>query len=485
MNNRPLKAFWLGCFSVLFLFLSVAAFVTAEIGIGIILFAVFLLFVGLAAIMVVLHKNEKKQPSVNTSTSNASADSGTEATTPFSPHTKIAICSVAIFIILVINALLAGTPFQGFALIPTVPLLYILVKNARKLREYRKIASKFERVAKSTDFYDKKVVDQAIKDYTHFVVTWDSRVLNPPLEKFPTRFYVQNEYEHERIIFTLLLFHKYNLDTLMLDVWRSYNYYKHPDWDKAKMAVFSNIYQNATATAHNEMLAHMRILCMRGNSDLLFKLMYECTCRGTPCSESMSARKNPPSAPKEAIREQDCEESKDSEEFDCVKTCTNNISEIIQCANRACKSAYMLQSPEAKLDVAIYILHSWYRTLCTQSTPANAEKFSAWIVFKLHDYAEFQLHLDSEFAHDLITHRLDIYDSIMTSKLADKPAALSERLRQFVINDSEKEYFNEAPLFIPANTELRIENALTNLYLQVMRDTDPMFQQILDALTED
>ena len=127
MNNRPLKAFWLGCFSVLFLFLSVAAFVTAEIGIGIILFAVFLLFVGLAAIMVVLHKNEKKQPSVNTSTSNASADSGTEATTPFSPHTKIAICSVAIFIILVINALLAGTPFQGFALVPAVPFIYVLI----------------------------------------------------------------------------------------------------------------------------------------------------------------------------------------------------------------------------------------------------------------------------------------------------------------------------------------------------------------------
>ena len=278
MNNRPLKAFWIGCFSVLFLSLSVTAFVTDEIGIGIILFAVFLLFVGLAAIMVVLHKNEKKQSSVNTSTSNASANSSTEATTPFSPHTKIAICSVAIFIILVINALLEGTLLHGFALIPTVPLLFILVKNASRFRKEQRIASKIKQITKSTGLYNKNVVHMVIKDYTHFVVVWDSRILDPPCEKFPSRFYVHNEYERERILLSIFLFHRYNLDDIMYDTWFLHNYYKHQDWDKAKMNVFLYIYQNATATTQNEMFDHMSKLCMSGSSDPLFKLMDECTC---------------------------------------------------------------------------------------------------------------------------------------------------------------------------------------------------------------
>lgn len=370
---------------------------------------------------------------------------------------------------------LSATVFSFVCLGLFVNLIVFIVKKATSwyysIMVHQHAEDIARRVSKKLNVYSENFVNLVVCDSLTYVEKVPAAERIPPNE-FPDHYYTTTDDEFRNAIIALVLFRKYNFEAIMHELWDTCDVGRHPCWQNAKVAVLAYICDCIKKSATD------RDFVSEKSFEEILQIMLV-------CADHHERKKNPLPNPKEAIEDQELEELEDSEEFDRVKTCINNISEIIQCTDIACKSAYILQSPEAKLDVVIYILHSWYRTLCTQSTPANAEKFSAWIVFKLHDYAEFQLHLDSEFAHDLITHRLDIYDSIMTLKLADKSAALSERLRQFVINDSEKEYFNEAPLLIPANTELRIENALTTLYLQVMRDTDPMFQQILDALTED
>lgn len=130
-------------------------------------------------------------------------------------------------------------------------------------------------LAQTIGIYDNHILKRALDDYLRYVAIDDPLAsIRTWYDEFSTVYYVKNETDHDFIICSLLLFHKWDLDSKMERIWKAKSNEEHPNWKRARLRVLMYLCEHAISI--NETTGKIQV-CDCITNDILWTAIEYCT----------------------------------------------------------------------------------------------------------------------------------------------------------------------------------------------------------------